>query len=106
MATKHRTKSDDAWLDKITQLGCIACLVQDTPGTPAEVHHIRAGQGRGQRSGHKKSIGLCPPHHRGTDHPRTPSIHKDKRAFETRFGTELELYERTLQELGMTEEAL
>lgn len=104
MATKHRTKSDNEWLEAITSIGCIACIVQGTPGTPGEVHHLRAGQGRGQRSDHKKSICLCVPHHRGSDHPRTPSIHMAKRSFETQFGTELELYERTRQELGMTEE--
>lgn len=85
----------------ITDLGCIACLVQGTPGTPGEVHHIRAGVGRGQRSDHKESICLCPPHHRGTDHPRTPSIHMARRAFIEKFGTEQELMERTLVALGM-----
>lgn len=104
MATKHRTKSDNEWMGLITGLGCIACLVQGTPDTPAEVHHIRAGQGKAQRSDHKKSLGLCPPHHRGTDHPRTPSIHMARRAFIEKFGTEQELYERTLQELGLTDE--
>ncbi|QBQ72168.1 RecA-dependent nuclease family protein [Serratia phage Parlo] len=101
MATKHRTKSDNEWMGLITDLGCIACLVQGTPGTPGEVHHIRAGVGRGQRSEHKESICLCPAHHRGTDHPRTPSIHMARRAFIWKFGTEQELMERTLQELGL-----
>lgn len=100
MATKHRTKSDNEWLAAITDLGCIACLVQGTPGSPAEVHHIRAGQGRGQRSDHQKSLALCPPHHRGTHHPEVASIHMAKRAFIEQFGTEEELYERTIQELG------
>lgn len=103
MATKHRTKADNAWMGAITDLGCIVCLVQGTPGTPGEVHHVRAGFGAGQRSDHEESICLCPPHHRGTDHPRTPSIHLAKRAFEERFGTEEELYERTRQELGLTD---
>ena len=106
MATKHRTKADNAWLEKIPGLGCIACLIQGTPGTPGEIHHLRDGQGRGQRSDHQHSICLCPPHHRGTDHPRTPSIQMAKRDFETRFGTEPELYERTLCELGIHEEEL
>ena len=100
------TKAERDHMGAVAALGCVVCRNLGFGASPAEVHHIRAGQGRGQRSGHKKSIGLCPPHHRGTDHPRTPSIHKAKRAFESRFGTELELYERTLQELGMTEEAL
>ena len=100
MATKHRTKSDNEWMGAITELGCIACLVQGTPGTFGEVHHMRAGQGRGQRSAHKKSLCLCPAHHRGTHHPDIASIHLAKRAFIEQFGTEEELYERTIQELG------
>lgn len=103
MATKHRTKSDNEWMAAITELGCIAYLVQGTPGTPAEIHHIRAGQGRGQRSDHQKSLALCPAHHRGTHHPAVPSIHMAKRAFIEQFGTEEELYERTRQELGLTD---
>lgn len=104
MATKHRTKADNAWMALIVELGCIACLVQGTPGSFAEIHHIREGQGRGQRSDHQHSLALCPAHHRGTDHPRTASIHMAKRAFITQFGTEAELLERTRQELGLTEE--
>lgn len=100
MATKHRTKADNEWMDAIHSIGCIACIVQGTPGTPSETHHFRDGQGSGQRSDHQESIPLCPAHHRGTDHPRTPSIHMAKRAFIERFGTEQELLERTRQELG------
>lgn len=100
MATKHRTKADNAWLAAISSIGCIACIVQGTPGTPSEAHHIREGQGRGQRADHQQAIPLCPAHHRGTDHPRTASIHMAKRAFIEQFGTEQELLERTRQELG------
>lgn len=103
MATKHRTKADNAWMQKITEIGCIACLVQDTPGTPGEVHHIREGKGRGQRAEHTESICLCPAHHRGTDHPRTASIHMSRRAFIEQFGTESELLERTRVELGLVD---
>lgn len=103
MATKHRTKSDNEWMAAITELGCIACLVQGTPGTPSEVHHLREGRGRGSRSEHKESIPLCPAHHRGTHHPDIASIHMAKRAFIEQFGTEEELYERTRQELGLTD---
>lgn len=101
MATKHRTKSDNAWMQAITELGCIACYVQETPGTPGEVHHIREGQGRGQRADHKESICLCPAHHRGTDHPRTASIHADKLNFIEQFGTERELLELTKGLVGV-----
>ena len=56
-------------------------------------HHPRAGTGIGRKASHFDAIGLCPAHHRGTDHPRTPSIHLAKREFINRFGTEAELLE-------------
>jgi hypothetical protein len=34
-------------------------------GTPAELHHKRAGVGAGRRSSHYEVIPLCPEHHRG-----------------------------------------
>ena len=100
MATKHRTKADNSYLSAIAQIGCIACLVQGTPGTPGEIHHIREGQGKGQRADHRESICLCPAHHRGTMHPQIPSIHMDKHKFIAEFGTEAELLQRTQKELG------
>ena len=45
----------------------------------------------GQRASDYDVIPLCPAHHNGTDHPRTPSIHLDKRKFIARYGTEAEL---------------
>jgi hypothetical protein len=35
------------------------------PGTPAEIHHKRAGRGLSNRAGHMEVIPLCPEHHRG-----------------------------------------
>ena len=35
--------------------------------TPAEIHHIRTGQGAGQRADNFKVIPLCPIHHREAD---------------------------------------
>jgi hypothetical protein len=34
-------------------------------GTPAELHHPRAGTGAGRRASHYDVIPLCPEHHRG-----------------------------------------
>lgn len=91
MATKHRTKADNAWMAAAVDFGCVACFVQGTPGTPAEIHHIREGFGRGQRADHQQSIPLCPAHHRGSMHPHVPSIHRDKLKFIEAFGTESDL---------------
>lgn len=94
------TKDEKAHLSKVAALGCIACHLQGTPGTPAEIHHPRAGRGKGQRASHMDGIPLCPQHHRGTMHPQVPSIHMAKRAFIAQFGTEQDLLQQVRQLIG------
>lgn len=90
-------KAEKAHMGKLSGLGCIACHRQGTPGTPCEIHHVRAGNktGMGLKSSHFDAIGLCPPHHRGTAGLSIPSIHGSKNAFIAEFGTEAELLELT-----------
>lgn len=52
-------------LDDLADLGCILCRRLGAPGTPAEIHHLRASQGLSQRAGDDQAIPLCPEHHRG-----------------------------------------
>jgi hypothetical protein len=52
-------------LSRVAELGCIVCSRMGYPGTPAEIHHKRAGTGAGRRSSHLDAIPLCPEHHRG-----------------------------------------
>lgn len=86
-------KNDREHLNKLAELGCIACYKQGTPGTPAEIHHPRAGTGMGRRAPHDQAIPLCSMHHRGTAGLAVPSIHLSKNAFIKEFGTEAELLE-------------
>lgn len=58
------TKDEKNHLSKVSELGCIVCRRLGFIGTPAEIHHLRAGQGWG-RSSHFHAIPLCPEHHRG-----------------------------------------
>lgn len=58
------TKDEKQYLSRVSELGCIVCKRLGYPGTPAEIHHLRAGQGWG-RSSHYDAIPLCPEHHRG-----------------------------------------
>ena len=94
------TKAERQHLSAVADLGCIACYLMGFAGTPAEIHHPRAGAGMSQRANHKDGIPLCPAHHRGTDHPTTPSIHLSKAAFIERFGTERDLLETVRSLLG------
>ena len=52
-------------IGKVSELGCIVCKRLGYEGTPAEIHHKRAGRGIGNRAGNDQIIPLCPEHHRG-----------------------------------------
>jgi hypothetical protein len=58
------TKNEKQHLSAVAELGCSVCRRLGFDGTPAEIHHLRAGQGWG-RSSHYHAIPLCPEHHRG-----------------------------------------
>ena len=62
-------------------IGCIACHIALHPGTHADAHHLLAG---GRRISHDATIPLCKMHH---DLPGG-SVHKNKRWFRERFGTD------------------
>ncbi len=53
------------YLSRVANLGCILCKHLGDHGTPAEVHHLREGQGAAQRGSDWTTIPLCPEHHRG-----------------------------------------
>lgn len=86
-------KAEKEHLNKLAELGCLACHLQGTPGTKAEIHHMRDGVGMSQRSSHFRALPLCCIHHRGTAGLSVPSIHGSKNAFIEAFGTESELLE-------------
>lgn len=52
-------------LNRLAGIGCILCKRLGTPGTPAEIHHLRTGVGAAQRGSDWTAIPLCPEHHRG-----------------------------------------
>lgn len=87
------TVSEAAWMDAITTIGCIACLLDARPGTPGVVHHLLSG---GQRIGHMFSICLCQPgHHMDGQQKGLISRHPWKAQFEARYGTEEQLLLRS-----------
>ena len=90
-------QEDQAYLDAITELGCIACRLDGKGKVPAEVHHPRSGTGLALKAPHKDAVPLCPSHHRGTEHPRVSSIHLAPNHFKSHYGTERELWEMTQQ---------
>ena len=88
MATR-KTKQQQIYLQKLVDLGCIACYKAGMETKP-EIHHIRD---YGYRN-HWNCIPLCPAHHRPTAAViGVPNIHGDKLEFERKYGTEKELLE-------------
>lgn len=93
------TKAEKRHRKAVAELGCIVCLNQGNEGTPAELHHIRDGQGIGQRASEFEVIPLCPFHHRhgGNGH----AVHGGRASFEGNHGTERELLAQVLALLGI-----
>lgn len=57
------TKAERTHLDRVVSLGCIVCKPLGHH-SPAEVHHVRTGQGLSQRASNFRVLPLCPAHHR------------------------------------------
>jgi hypothetical protein len=84
-------KADREHLSNVQALGCIACRVIGYVDTPAEIHHMRAGQGKSQRNDNFHVLPLCPHHHRTGSHGE--AFHAGKQTWQDKFGTEDELLE-------------
>ncbi len=92
------TKEERAWMDAITQLGCICCLLDGVEPRPTTVHHILRG---GVRMGHLYSLPACDPgHHQGGQPLGLISRHPHKARFEQRYGTEAELLDLVKRLVG------
>ena len=98
MAKKNATAAEKRYMRKVAELGCVVCRNLGYGETPATVHHIREGQGAGQRSGHHLVIPLCPDHHQNGG-PGV-AIHADENHFERMYGTELNLLDQTIGEVN------
>lgn len=85
-------KSEKEHLSKVASIGCIVCMNQGNEGTPAEIHHIRHGNGMSQRASNYESIPLCHIHHRTGGYG--VAIHAGQKEFEKLYGSESELLEQ------------
>lgn len=85
---KRSIKAEREHMGRVAALGCLLC------GAPAEVHHLREGQGMAQRASNWLTIPLCPYHHRG---PR--GVHGDRSALRAAKVTELDLLARVIERL-------
>lgn len=51
--------------NRVASLGCMACRLLGYGETPANLHHVREGQGMSQRASDFLVIPLCKEHHQG-----------------------------------------
>lgn len=82
-------------LTAVAEQGCALCRRMGYDETPAEIHHIREGQGMAQRAQDWLVVPLCPEHHRGTH-----GIHGDRSAFRNAAVDELDLLADTIARLA------
>lgn len=86
-----------AHMGRVAAAGCVLCHHLGYGDTPAEVHHIREGQGAAQRASDWLTVPLCPSHHRGQE-----GVHGlGTKGFYTRYKlTELDLLAMTIERLA------
>lgn len=90
------TAAEKRYMGAVAGLSCILCRHLGYGMTPAEVHHVREGQGGAQRAGNFLTVPLCPEHHRG----RSGLHGLGTRGFYTRYRlTELDLLAMTIEAL-------
>lgn len=104
---KAHTEADKDRFRRLGEMGCIVCRQNYGAFVPSEVAHLTEG---GRRTGHDRTIPLCPWHHRavpsgdlGPEQMRViygPSFAKSKKDFVAAFGTEEKLLEDTDKWLG------
>lgn len=87
--------ADKRYMDRVARLGCALCNKLGHGETPAEIHHLREGQGMAQRASNFLVIGLCPTHHRGSE-----GIHGDRSTFKLAGEDELSLLAWTIEQLN------
>lgn len=87
---------DPEYLDAVAALGCCICL------KPAQIHHVRAGEGAGQRAADYRAIPLCPKHHQTGGYGI--AVHAGIKTWENNYGTEEKWLEYVWKMLKIPEE--
>ena len=94
---KSRTREEKRWLDDVSSLGCVACRNAGYGYSPAEIHHIRAGNGMAQRASDFEVIPLCPRHHSAQ---YSTGFHAAPDSWQAEHGKEADLLAQIQREVG------
>lgn len=84
------TRANKSHLDRVASLDCVLC----GRSGPSTVHHIREGQGMGQRADDFLTVALCPECHQGPH-----GVHGDRALLRIQKVEEMDLLVRTLRRL-------
>lgn len=89
------TASEKRYMNRVAELGCALCTILGCEGgAPANLHHIREGQGMGQRAPNWLVVPLCPMCHQGQH-----GVHGDKGLLKLAGVDELDLLAWVIERL-------
>lgn len=92
--TRAKTTAEAEYMGRVAALGCVVCRLLGYGPTPAQVHHVRAGQGKAQRAGNFCVVPLCEPHHTGRH-----GVHGDRACLRQVNADELDLLDMTIRDV-------
>ena len=87
--------AEKRYKNKVASLGCILSAYLGQGYVPAEIHHIREGQGMFERASDFLIIPLCPEYHRGPN-----GLHGNKSIMRIAKLEELDLLALTIEALN------
>ena len=91
------TKAERDHMGRVASLGCYLCRHMGYGPTPAQVHHLREGQGMAQRASHYLTIPLCDTHHANSS---PDGIHGQRRAWKLAGVGEMDALADTIEQLS------
>jgi len=87
-------KAEKQHIEKILQIGCVACRTMGIFTPDCEVHHI-SNKTMGKRASNLETIPLCAVHHRLGGYG--VAVHAGRKAWEATYGTERELLDQVME---------
>ena len=88
------TKAERNYMGRVAELGCYLCRHLGYGPTPAQVHHVREGQGMAQRASNYLTVPLCDRHHANSS---PDGIHGQRRAWKLAGVGEMDALADTLE---------
>jgi len=91
------TEAEKQYMGRVAALGCYLCRYLGYGATPAQVHHLREGQGMSQRSSAWLTVPLCDAHHANSS---PDGIHGQRRAWKLASVDEMDALSDTIMLLN------